>query len=129
MLPQLARREPVICSRSFLSTLVYQQENWPLDWLFAIHSALPAVPDLIVILDLDPVTALERAHKRPGHSEYYERLDIQMRNRDRYLALADDKRLHDILAPRGGKVKVINAEGTPEEIHKVIWRTVEHYGK
>lgn len=114
--PALEAGDSVLCSRSFLSTLVYQQENWPQDWLFDLHRELPIKPDFVIILDMDPEEALDRAHRRPGHNEYYEKIDIQKRNRKRYAAVHRDPRLPELMA-EGGKSFIIDASGSPEVVH------------
>lgn len=115
--PFLAAGGSVVSVRSFVSTLVYQQENWPLPWLFAIHEQLPCKPTHLIILDLDPEVALQRATRRPGHMEFYEKLETQQRNRQRYLDLVP--RLGGFLAD-GGRVGVIDAQGTPDEVEARI---------
>lgn len=120
VLPALVVGRPVISVRSFVSTLVYQQEHWPLDWLFEIHRMLPAKPDVIVILDVDPAVGLERVSGRGVAKEVYERLDIQTRNRQRYLDLIADERIHDFLAP-GGRIIVQGTTGVDvQAIHTKI---------
>lgn len=115
--PFLGDGGTVISVRSFVSTLVYQQENWPLQWLLDIHRMLPCRPTHIIILDLDPEIALQRATKRPGHMEFYEKLETQQRNRQRYLDLVPV--LGGFVA-EGGRVGVINALGTPDEVEARI---------
>ncbi len=115
--PALAVGQPVVSVRSWMSTLVYQQENWPLDWLMDIHRQLPCKATHLILLDLDPEVALGRATRRPGHNEFYEKLDIQKRNRQRYLDIA--KVAGQFMEP-GGRVGVINAQGTPDEVHARI---------
>jgi len=111
--PALDAGKPVVSVRSWMSTLVYQQENWPLDWLFDIHRQLPCKATHLIVLDIDPEIALSRATRRPGHNEFYEKLDIQKRNRQRYLDIA--AKAVPFLA-EGGKVGIINGLGTPEEV-------------
>jgi dTMP kinase len=120
--PALAEGRHVVSSRSWMSTLVYQQENWPRTWLFDIHRQLPCKATHLIVLDLDPEVALQRATTRPGHNEFYEKLDIQKRNRDRYLDIAT--KAEPFLA-RGGVVRVLDALGTPQEVHARIasWMT------
>jgi len=115
--PALDKGQPVVSVRSWMSTLVYQQENWPLDWLMDIHRQLPCKATHLILLDLDPEVALGRATRRPGHNEFYEKLDIQKRNRQRYLDIAEVA--GQFMEP-GGRVGVINALGTPEEVHARI---------
>jgi len=115
--PVLEAGGDVVSVRSFISTLVYQQENWPLPWLWDIHRQLPCKPTHLFLLDLDPEVALARATKRPGHMEFYEKLDIQKRNRMRYLSIVS--KVQEFMAP-GGVVVVIDANGTPDEVEARI---------
>ena len=115
--PFLASGGSVVSVRSWMSTLVYQQENWPLEWLFDIHKQLPCKATHLIVLDLDPEVALQRATKRPGHMEFYEKVDIQRRNRQRYLDIAEQA--GQFLAP-GGRVGVLDASGTPDEVEALI---------
>lgn len=123
--PALAEGKIVVSVRSWLSTLVYQQENWPLSWLKAIHEQLPAKATHLVLLDLDPETALDRATRRPGHNEYYEKLDVQLRNRQRYRALTADGEAAPFLA-REHKVIQIDASGTPAKVHAALVLALQH---
>jgi len=120
--PALERGEHVVSVRSWMSTLVYQQENWPLDWLMDIHRQIPARASHLIVLDLDPEEALNRATRRPGHNEFYEKLDIQKRNRTRYLDIA--KVAGQFLAP-GGQVGVISSTGSLEETQASIIKWLE----
>jgi dTMP kinase len=113
----------VVSARCFLSTLVYQQEQWPLDWLFDLHREMPRKPDRILVLDLDPERAAERMIKRNIHSECYERLPTQIRNRQRYRELMADPRMQTLLAPHG-KILLVDASGTVEETHQRVMQAL-----
>lgn len=117
VVPALEADKDVVSVRSFLSTLVYQQENWPLEWLLDIHKQLPAKADLLIILTLDAETALQRSRKRPGPDEVYEKLDIQRRVQERYVNLGTTCK--NLLAP-GAHVAIIDANGTPAEVHQRV---------
>lgn len=120
VLPALLSGRPVISDRSFLSTLVYQQqENWPLPWLLDIHAQLPVKANLLIVLDMDPAEALARTQTRGTGPEVYERLDIQRRNQKRYLDLALDPRILQFLAPRG-EARILDASGTPEQVQERV---------
>ena len=123
--PTLERGEHVVSVRSWMSTLVYQQENWPLKWLMDIHRQLPAKASHLIVLDIDPEEALNRATRRPGHNEFYEKLDIQKRNRQRYLDIA--KIAGQFMEPQG-RVGVIDATGTPDEVHARIVEWMRVFG-
>ena len=113
----------VISARCFLSTLVYQQDQWPLDWLFSIHSQMLLVPNKIIILDLDAEEAAERMLRRNIHSECYDRLSTQKRNRQRYHELVEDPRLQKLLGPFG-EVHLVDASGTAEETHQRVMQAL-----
>ena len=120
ILPALQAGADVISVRSFVSTLAYQQEQWPLQYLFDIHRMLPAKPDVIFILDVDPEVGLERIATRGGKREYYEALDFQRRNRQRYLDLATDPRMKDMLAD-GGRIIVLDSTlVTANDLHETV---------
>lgn len=116
--PALDAGRDVVSIRSWMSTLVYQQEQgWPLDWLIELHRYLPCRASHLVILDLDPEIALQRVSNRPGHNEFYEKLDIQRRVRARYLDIASQ--VSRLMAP-DGRVGVMDGSGTPEQVHTRI---------
>lgn len=121
VLPFMAQGGDVVCSRSFLSSFTYQQEQWPLEWLMDIHKMMPAKPDYIFIMDVDPEVGLQRVDSRGQGREVYEALEFQIRNRKRYLDLADDPRMKDFMAP-GGKIFVFDATDTTQDAihHKVL---------
>ncbi len=124
VLPFMAQGGDVVCSRSFLSSFVYQQEQWPLDWLMSIHEMLPAKPDYIFIMDVDPAVGINRVDSRGKGREYYETLEFQIRNRQRYLDLADDPRMAKFMAP-GGKIFVLDATDTDQAtIHHKVLRAI-----
>lgn len=115
--PALEEGRHVVSVRSWPSTLVYQQENWPLSWLKDIHRMLPCKATHLVVLDLDPEEALERVQRRPGHTEYYERLDVQRRIRARYKEILFEA------APfmaDGGRTGLLSGSGTPEAVHSRV---------
>lgn len=124
VMPVLEAGGSVVCSRSFLSTLIYQQEQWPLDWLADLHEMLPVFPTHVIILDLDPEVALDRAHKREGHDEFYEVMDLQRRNRFRYLCQNQEGSHLWNLLPHTSRVRVVDGNGTPEEVHQRVLTTL-----
>jgi dTMP kinase len=79
----------------------------------ALNAPFPA-PELIVFFDLDPHTALERIRGRRDR-EIYERLDFQLKVRDRYLAILPG------LRARGSAVVQIDASRSPEDVAEQLW--------
>jgi dTMP kinase len=110
--PALAAGATVLCDRFADSTRVYQgvarAELRPI--VDAAHAlAIGLDPDLTLILDLDPDTALSRGTARGGPEDRFERLgaDFQRRLRDGFLALA---------AEFPGRCRIVAADGPPEAV-------------
>lgn len=61
--PALERGIHVVSDRERLSTFVYQGllQGMSLDDIAEMHDDLPRVPDLVMVLDVDPEVAIERA--------------------------------------------------------------------
>lgn len=107
----------IISVRNFLSTLVYQQDQWPLDWLWDLHRTLPVKPTHIVLLDLPAEEAIKRVSGRGGQKEFYERLDKLQVNRQRYLDLLPQMTPHMV---DGGRVMVADAQLTERQLNESI---------
>lgn len=110
--PALARGDTVLCDRFVDSTRVYQgvaraDLRATVD---ALHALMIGVePDLTLILDLDPTTALSRGMARGGAEDRFERFgpDFQTRLRDGFLSLA---------AEFPARCAVLPADGPPETV-------------
>jgi dTMP kinase len=68
--PALARGEIVLSDRYYLSTVTYQGARG-LDWaaLLAQNEAEFPIPDLVLLLEIDPSRALARVRERGGRAE------------------------------------------------------------
>ncbi len=118
--PSLREGKVVICDRFFDSTTVYQGVGRKLDPQtvavlnkFAIGTCLP---DLTVLIDLDPRIGLERARGR----ELFDRmenqtLDFYQRVRQGYLELAKRET---------ARVKVVNGAGKLDDVEAAVWKLV-----
>jgi len=116
---------PLVSVRSFISTLAYQQLDWPLDWLVELHSLLPVKPDFVIYLDIDPTVGLERVGKRKTPTEMYEKVETLTRVRQNYMDLVDPQRyagrlLKKLIAPEAVVLEVDSAR-PPSEVAAVIW--------
>jgi len=119
--PALVDGSIVICDRFFDSTTVYQGVGRKIDPQavaainnFAVGATLP---DLTLVIDLDPRVGLERARGR----ELFDRMENQSlkfyeRVRQGYL---------DLARREARRVKVIDGSRTIEEIAKQIWSLVK----
>ena len=107
------RGELVVSDRYVLSSLVYQGLDCGEDLPWALNRAFPG-PELLLFFDLDPAEAMERIRSRPGRDRY-ERLDFQIRVRERYLALLPE------FERSGVRVVRIDAARPPGEIADEVW--------
>jgi len=111
--PGLERDAVVLCDRYVHSSLAYQGHARGLgrDLVAAVNA--PAIdgllPDCVVLLDLDPARALERAAAR-GTLDRIEAEGIEFHHGVRAGFLAEAKRDAE-------RFLVIDADGSPEEVH------------
>ena len=122
LLPALARGDWVLCDRYLDSTTVYQGVARGLDpdLVAAVNRAAVAgrLPDLTLLLDLDPAEGMRRTRTRtgagPGPDRFEEEPAAFYREiRAAYLALA---------AGDPGRFEVIDAAGSADEVECEIWK-------
>ena len=110
--PELAAGTLVVCDRFYDSTYAYQVGGRGLaSDLVARANALGScglVPDLTVVLDLDPFESLARATEGGADRLEGEGLAFQRRVREAYLRLA---------AAEPSRVRLVDASGTVDEVH------------
>lgn len=108
----------VICDRYWGSTVAYQSayDEISLEYIERIQEPFILEPNLTILLDLDPETALERISDRTLKSKY-EELDFLQRVRENYLALA---KRHDWIIIDAGK----DLEEVKSEISQMIDREI-----
>ena len=118
--PALRAGKVVLSSRSYLSTLVYQQTpDISFAEISAFHSILPPF-DRIFIIDANPHEAfarITRRAKRDGSEvSEYERLELLREHRSRFLKLAEDPALmlQTVIIPPGG----------PQETADRVWADI-----
>ena len=122
--PAVERDAIVLCDRFMDSSRVYQGVTGDLDPAFMATLEKIAingmVPDLTIILDLDPAEGLRRAAARRGHegADRYEKetLDIHRRRRQAFL---------DIAAAEPDRCVVIDAARGPDDIAVDILHAVQ----
>lgn len=115
--PALERGEVVVCDRYADSSLAYQGAGRGLDeaLLGGITQAATGglLPDLTVVLDLDPRVGLERAARR-GQPDRLERADLAFHQRVRqgFLTLAARDRARFV---------VLDASGSVDDLGAAVW--------
>lgn len=88
--PALAAGHDVVCDRYVASSLAYQTETVPLEWVLSLNSRA-LVPDLTILLRVDPELALERIGVRQGgQRDLFEDLVTLRGVAQRYERLIDD---------------------------------------
>ncbi|WP_202314995.1 MULTISPECIES: dTMP kinase [unclassified Mesorhizobium] len=121
--PAVGNGAIVLCDRFLDSSRVYQGASNDLDQAFMARLEAVAIngmmPDLTLILDLDPEDGLKRAAARRGQGEVdrYEKetLDVHRKRRDAYLAIAEAE-------PE--RCVVIDAGGSADEVEAAVAATV-----
>ena len=122
--PALARGDAVLVDRFMDSTRVYQGMSGNLDPDFMASLERVAinatVPDLTVILNLDPEIGLARARSRRGADAPVDRfeketLQVHRARRDAFARIAADE---------PDRCKLIDAGGEPHTVAEAIWRHV-----
>lgn len=121
IVPALARGEVVLCDRYRDSSTAYQghARGLALDMVRELNHAATGglVPDLTILLDIDPSVGLQRATKSAAADRLEsEDLAFHERVREGFLAIAESE---------PGRVKVVDAALTPEEIAERIGALVD----
>jgi len=114
ILPALREGKVVICDRYVLSSLAYGSVDLDYEWLFQINRVFP-VPDVTIILDLEPRIALERIRASRFSYELFENSSKLYAVRDNYLKLAE----------KYDNTVIVDASKPIEEVHSVVRKYVE----
>jgi dTMP kinase len=120
--PALARGDIVLCDRFMDSTRAYQGSAGGVarEIIEALERRVVAdtIPDLTILLDLDPIAGLERSRGRGGEQERFERKGVlfHQKVREGFLAIARDE-------PH--RCKVVNSAADQAEVAEAIWQAVE----
>jgi dTMP kinase len=111
ILPALRADKTILQDRYYYSTIAYQgARGLDADEIRRKNEAFAPRPDLVLLFDLDPETALERIKKNRGEiPNLFEKLDYLKRVRQVFLSLGDS----DIVR--------IDAAGTVED----VWEQVQ----
>ncbi|MDY6775831.1 MAG: dTMP kinase [Halobacteria archaeon] len=91
--PSLEEGSLVISDRYIDSRRAYQavsledEVESPLEWIRSVHDAWTVYPDLTLLLDIDPETAIERTHA----TAKYEKTEFLEKVRENYIDIASDE--------------------------------------
>ncbi|MGC8991042.1 MAG: dTMP kinase [Verrucomicrobiia bacterium] len=86
--PALSAGRIVITDRYYFSTVAYQgARGFDPNDLLRQNEAIAIEPNLLIIIDLDPQTALARVGNRDGRTNVFETITQQSKSRDIFLAI------------------------------------------
>lgn len=129
ILPALAEGKLVITDRCFDASIAYQGYARGVGVELVEGLSMLAtqghVPDLTILLDLDPSQVHERtdgSRDKTGQREEQTRFDVEAE--DFHRRVQEGFRLLARIHPE--RIKVVDASRTPEEIHSEIVALVEH---
>ena len=116
--PALAAGKAVVLDRYYFSTMAYQGARGfdPVE-IRHLNEQFAPVPDLLLILDLEVDTALQRIGSRGDPANEFEQRDNLQRCRDIFLSLKHEP-----------FVRVIDSLGTPDEVAARIRQIVTEAG-
>lgn len=122
--PTLDEGGIILCDRFIDSTRVYQgvSGNVEMSFLQTLEDIAcdDCLPDLTLLLDMDPKEGMRRAKARRGSNEKPDRFEKE--------ALAEqEKRREGFLqiARKEDRIRIIDASGTVEAVEKRIWKDVK----
>ena len=122
LLPAINKGKVVICDRFTDSTIIYQgRENIHLKKMIIElnKSVIGIVPDLTLIIDIDPTKSLNRGLSRKSDEMRFEKfgLEFQTTARNGYISLAKtEKRCH-----------LIDGNNSKDKVHQMIWNKVSKF--
>ncbi|MCX6864682.1 MAG: dTMP kinase, partial [Verrucomicrobia bacterium] len=113
--PALAAGKVVILDRYYFSTMAYQgARGFDPAEIRRLNEAFAPVPNLLLILDLDVDTALQRIGSRGDPATAFEQRENLQCCREIFLSLKDEP-----------FTRVIDSSGTPDEVSARIRQTVQ----
>ena len=125
ILPALERGETVLCDRFYDSTTAYQGAARNIDRrLIADLNGFACAyrkPDLTFLLDLEVESGFRRAGKRSETAGDYDRFEAE----DRVFHTRVREAFRTVAAEEPERVKIIGAEGTPDQVFDRIRRYLD----
>jgi len=113
ILPALKDGKDIVMDRYYYSTMAYQgARGMDIGKIRKMNDFAP-VPDIVIILDIEPETAWERISRR-GNDNYFEKLDYLGKVREIFLSMSDIP-----------EVRIIDSSGSFESTKKKIIATLK----
>jgi dTMP kinase len=115
---------PVVSDRDFLSTFAYgMAEGLDPLWIFQQHERILEklffIPDLMLIIDVEPIEALRRQSEKGKQFDRFEKY-LQNREKTREAYLEIPQILKELAPNIDARIKVVNGSPSEKEVFKVI---------
>jgi len=122
LLPAINKGKIVICDRFTDSTIIYQgRENVHLKKIIIElnKSVIGILPDLTLIIDIDPTKSLNRGLSRKSNEMRFETfgLEFQTNARNGYISLAKTEK----------RYQLIDGNNSKDKVHQMIWNKVSEF--
>ena len=122
LLPAINMGKVVICDRFTDSTIIYQgRENVHLKKIIIElnKSVIGIVPDLTLIIDIDPTKSLNRGLSRKSNEMRFETFGLEFQNnaRNGYISLAKTEK----------RYQLIDGNNSKDKVHQMIWNKVSKF--
>jgi dTMP kinase len=117
IIPALKNGATVIADRYFFSTFAFGSLECDLEELIDMNKEF-VMPDLTIILDVDPAICLDRIRKRAKEIQFFESVQKLKKVRETYKKLAE----------RYPPAHLINGEESKEEVHRKIVELLKENG-
>ncbi len=122
LLPAINKGKVVICDRFTDSTIIYQgRENVHLKKIIIElnKSVIGIVPDLTLIIDIDPTKSLNRGLSRKSNEMRFETFGLEFQNnaRNGYISLAKTEK----------RYQLIDGNNSKDKVHQMIWNKVSKF--
>ena len=122
LLPAINKGKVVICDRFTDSTIIYQgRKNIHLKKMIIElnKSVIGIVPDLTLIIDIDPTKSLNRGLSRKSDEMRFEKfgLEFQTTARNGYISLSKTEK----------RYQLIDGNNSKDKVHQMIWNKVSEF--
>lgn len=124
--PALRAGKLVICDRSFMSTLVYQQSHWSTASIWGLIRDLHLLtPDLLYLLEPPIDVLIERFARRGAEKDRWDEVSVDelLAQRKRYGEVAETLSRLPSMTPGGVRI-ITGGAGESNDVFAVVWEGI-----
>ncbi|MBP2142974.1 dTMP kinase [Methanococcus voltae] len=116
----------IICDRYVYSSMVYQNtQGIDMKYICDINK-YARVPDIVVLLDLNPELSMLRVNDRTGNNEIFEKIEFQKIIREKYIEIFEKPEFEKNMFMPSIYIK-IDANKSISELHNEIYNLIKEY--